>query len=369
MLNRIFFLIGTLSLFILSGCEKQNISVLSENSVGLMRLKYSDPIRKSWNKKTARPLVTYIWYPAQEGAPHEEIGIPPNSPVFIGGLASRNAEIRNADKQYPLIMMSHGTGGAGMQMMWLGRALAEKGYIVAAVDHHGNTAAEDSFDARGFRLPWERAKDITQVLNLLLKDPKFGPSIDKDKIGAVGFSLGGYTMVALAGGQTDIAGFERFCASVERDSTCDDQNEYPKASMEFEKLKQTDPYVKRSLSEHGNSFADPRISSFIALAPALGHAFSQESLEAIHHPFFIISGSADATAPIRTNANYLAEHIPNAKLSILTGPGHYIFLNPCNKRGKKYVPVCKDPDGVSRSKTHLEVVQAVEDYFSKTLTD
>lgn len=354
-------------MFILAGCGKQNDSIMLENSVGLMRMEYSDPIRKSWDKKAARPLVTYIWYPAQQGVPHEEIGIPPNKPVFIGGLASRNAEIRNADKQYPLIMMSHGTGGAGMQMMWLGRVLAEKGYIVAAVDHHGNTAAEDSYDARGFRLPWERAKDITQVINLLLEDPKIGSSIDKDKIGAVGFSLGGYTMVALAGGQTDMVGFETFCASSKRDTSCDDQSEYPEAIAEFEKLKQTDPYVKQSLNEHGKSFADSRIHSFVALAPALAHAFTQESLEAIHHPFLIIAGNSDTTAPILTNAKYLADHIPNAKLSILNGPGHYIFLNPCNKRGKKYVPVCKDPNGVSRINSHREIAQAVVTYFTQTL--
>ena len=85
----------------------------------------------------------------------EEIGIPPARPVFIGGFAARGAEFATKSQKYPLILMSHGTGGASMQMMWLGRELAAGGYIVAAVDHHGNTAAEDKFDPRGFRMPWE----------------------------------------------------------------------------------------------------------------------------------------------------------------------------------------------------------------------
>ena len=56
--------------------------------------------------------------------------------------------------------------------------MAANGYIVAAVDHHGNTAAEEKFDPRGFRMPWERAKDLSTVIDLLLADPQWGPQID-----------------------------------------------------------------------------------------------------------------------------------------------------------------------------------------------
>jgi predicted dienelactone hydrolase len=41
-------------------------------------------------------------------------------------------------------------------MMWLGYYLASRGYIVAAVNHHGNTAAEKERAAQGFLLYWER---------------------------------------------------------------------------------------------------------------------------------------------------------------------------------------------------------------------
>ncbi|MEP1229973.1 MAG: peptidase, partial [Litorimonas sp.] len=64
----------------------------------------------------------------------EEIGIPPKRPVFIGGYAARKATLSETSETYPLIIMSHGTGGAGMQMMWLCRELAAQGYIVAAID-------------------------------------------------------------------------------------------------------------------------------------------------------------------------------------------------------------------------------------------
>ena len=143
--------------------------------VGLMRLALEDPQRSAWDGVNARPLTTSLWYPAAEGSQMEEIGIPPTRPVFIGGFAARGAALAPSPTPYPLIIMSHGTGGAGMQMMWLGRELAANGYIVAAVDHHGNTAAEEKFDPRGFRMPWERAKDLSTVIDLLLADPQWGP--------------------------------------------------------------------------------------------------------------------------------------------------------------------------------------------------
>jgi predicted dienelactone hydrolase len=52
--------------------------------------------------------------------------------------------------------------------MWLGDFLAQHGYIVAAVNHHGNTAAGDQILAQGFALVWERPEDLTAVLTKLL---------------------------------------------------------------------------------------------------------------------------------------------------------------------------------------------------------
>ena len=85
-------------------------------------------------------------------------------------------------------------------LMWMGYYLASRGYIVAAVNHHGNTAAESQPAAQGFLLYWERPKDLTVTLDKLLADPVFGTRIDRKRIGAAGFSLGGYTVISIAGG-------------------------------------------------------------------------------------------------------------------------------------------------------------------------
>ena len=336
-------------------------------SVGLFRLSLEDPERLNWDKTHPRPLMTSIWYPAKHGSKMEEIGIPPKRPVFIGGYAARKAALAETSETYPLIIMSHGTGGAGMQMMWLGRELAAQGYIVAAIDHHGNTAAEDKFDPRGFRMPWERAKDMTAVLNLLLDDPEWGSRIDKNNIGAVGFSLGGYTVTALAGGQLDFEQFKEFCESPRRDSTCEEQSEYPEAGTAFDNMLRSNPMLARQMDEHKSDYRDPRIRAVVALAPALAQALTEESLSKINIPYITIVGENDSIAPAATNANQLASHIAKAQIHFLDKNNHYVFLNRCNDRGLKYVPLCKEPDGAPKAVAHQETITLVTQFFGQHL--
>lgn len=285
--------------------------------------------------------------------------IPSERPVFNGGYAAKNARLAGDDDPYPLVIMSHGTGGSAFQMMWLGRRLAENGYIAAAVDHHGNTAAEEDYDPRGFRMPWERAADLSATVTLLLSDETFGPRIDDSRISAVGFSLGGYTVTALAGGRTDLEKFELFCASPDRDATCDEQSEFPEAGARFEELLATDSGTAELYERRDRDFGDPRIGSFVALNPALGQAFSEESLTGISRPFLFVAGDADEVAPSLTNAEYLASEIPGAALHLILEAGHYVFLNECTARGRRFVPVCKDPSGVDRRRVHEDTAELI----------
>jgi len=348
-------------------CSKTGRTDGVEHPVGIARLDYEDPDRSNWAGTGPRPLAARVWYPAAPGSPMQTFRIPPGNPVFLAGDAAWEAELADRRDPYPLIIMSHGTGGASMQMMWLGRELAKQGFIAVAVDHHGNTAAEEAYDPRGFRLPWERALDLTRLVDLILDDPYFGPRIDPDRIGAVGYSLGGYSVIALAGGRTDLSRFEEFCSSDARDATCDPQPEFPEAESEFRKLPPDDPVTTASLSRQASSFRDDRIKSFVALAPALVQAFSAQSLRDIDAPLLVIAGSGDVVAPVATNAGQLSDMVPDAELIILGGAGHYVFLSKCNLRGKLLVPVCKDPKGIDRSQSHKDVAASVGRHFLASL--
>src|SRR5690606_22605903 len=136
-----------------------------------------------------------------------------------------DADVSAAGDRLPLIVLSHGTGGAALTLMWLGQHLAANGFVVAAVNHHGNTAIEERHTAQGFVLWWERAADLSAVIDHMLVDEALGPRIDAGRIGAAGFSLGGYTVLSLAGGITDLEAYEAFCSGPSRDFTCEPQAE------------------------------------------------------------------------------------------------------------------------------------------------
>lgn len=108
----------------------------------------------------------------------------------------------------PLALFSHGFRGINTQSDRIMSALARSGYLVMAPNH------DDSF-ASGKMAPVEirfskpslwsnttyrkRGDDITNLLAALKADEEWQDQIDMTRIALVGHSLGGYTMVALAG--------------------------------------------------------------------------------------------------------------------------------------------------------------------------
>ena len=105
----------------------------------------------NWRGAATHALVTTVWYPAVHGTTMSEHDIGPSgSRLFRLGAWADDAE--PASGPFPLIALSHGTGGSAQIMAWLARALASRGYVVAAVNHPGNNALE-KYTAEGF-LTW-----------------------------------------------------------------------------------------------------------------------------------------------------------------------------------------------------------------------
>jgi predicted dienelactone hydrolase len=317
-----------------------------------------------WRGARVHTLDVVVWYPA-EAIAREKPLIIPGLDIFELGSAARDAPLAASAARYPLVVISHGTGGSALSMAWLGEALAAHGYIAAAVNHPGNNATEP-YTAKGFSIWWERARDLSETISGMLADAKFGDQIDPERIGSAGFSLGGYTMIAIAGGITDLQGFVRFCDSPDAGRNCASPPEFPSLVEDFRKLIREHP---EALRHSGDSFRDARVRAVFAMAPGLGPAFTASSLETISIPVQILAGESDQNVPIELNAKYFAAKIPEAKLHIFPGHvAHYVFLDSCSEIGRKTLPMlCIDARGVDRDAIHADTVRRALQFFRVTL--
>lgn len=321
-----------------------------------------------WRGAKTHALVTTIWYPAAASVTEHAIDIPGLSNMFVLGTAATDADLASSPSKFPLIVISHGTGGSAMSMAWFGIELARHGFVAAAVNHPGNNATEP-YTALGFSTWWERARDLSVVIDSMLSDPKFSNRLDSQRIGAAGFSLGGYTMIEIAGGITEPDAFKKFCASSSADGICKSPPEFPTLVEDFERLSKTDPAFQNALHHASDSYRDPRVRAVFAMAPALGPAFRPASLRRIAIPVMIVAGQADANVPIASNAKYFASNIPHARLTILPGDlGHYVFLNSCTHAARESRPtLCRDASGVNRDMIHAKTATLAVQFFNGAL--
>ena len=348
--------------------EKRDHPVL--HPVGFSYRQFSTPQGQAnedynWRGSREHTLTGVVWYPADDSAGEKDQYIgPPDAPLFFAGRAAKDALLAPAFNKFPLVALSHGTGGSALQMAWLGTYLAARGYIVAAVNHPGNNFVT-GYTPQGFAEGWERAKDISTAITDLLADPRFGSKIDPERIGAAGFSLGGYTMMLLAGGTVDFSRILAWCDALK--GACNPP-EMPDLMEKFKAIQQQ-PDVKQSLQHSGDSYRDARIRAVFAIAPAVARAFAPASLQKIAIPVDIVVGAADVMAPPAENAQFFAVNIKGAELTILPGGvGHYTFLDVGTDAGKKQSPeFTLDSPGVDREAVHKQVAEMAAEFFDKEL--
>jgi len=341
-------------------------AIAADYVVGQTERSFTPKEARNWRGAEEHTLTTLIWYPVAPGTPvqHLDYG-PPGKPIFRGLDIAHDAAPAKHGSGLPLLLLSHGTGGSAASMAWLGGALAAKGYVVAAVNHPGNTAL-GALTPEGFSLWWERADDLKDVLDMVLADPQLGKAIDDKRIGAVGFSLGGYTVLELAGARTDRDAFSRFCHSPQADAICSPPEiaashvQDPLAGLP------PSPETDASIARAGDSFRDPRVRAVFAIAPALGMAFNEQGLKSIAVPVEMLAGGADVTVPLPTNARRFAAQLPHARLSILPGATHYSFIDDCMD-GALPALYCKEKPGVDRDAIHAQSIALAAAFFDKAL--
>jgi dienelactone hydrolase len=113
---------------------------------------------------------------------------------------------------WPIIIFSHGFYGCNTQLSFLMQEIAGSGYAIFAPAHRdldcGNVSVWDQHSQASFLAStnWsdntyiDRDQDIEKLLDALSKDPRYRTSqFDWKHVGLIGHSLGGYTVLGVAG--------------------------------------------------------------------------------------------------------------------------------------------------------------------------
>ncbi len=332
--------------------------------VGLKLVQYEDTSRLTWTGNKARPLATAIWYPAQAGTVEKSWDVA----IFKAGSNAIDAPMLLAPKKLPLILLSHGTGGSAASIAWFAENLAAHGYIVAAVNHHGNTGYEENTRLEGFVVWWDRPRDLSVLIDKLLADPAIGPSIDTQRIAVAGFSIGGYTALASVGGRISYAQWQEFCGKYASNPNCTLPPEAKFSQEELQTLLKENQRVKAEIAVSGADYSDSRIKAAYAMAPVMGRVVTKDSMAAIKVPVRIVVGAADDQAIPEFNAQVYAANITGSKLLTLPAVTHYAFLDECTMLGKMVArQVCVDPAGFDRAAIHQQVAADAWNFFEDKL--
>lgn len=330
--------------------------------VGRLHLAYADSTRTDWAGAGPRPLAVTVWYPAAEGT----IETRWSAGVFRFGWSGRAAAFAS-DARHPLVLLSHGTGGSAGQLSWLAESLAEAGYVAVGVNHHGNTAAEGRQWPHGFVLPWERALDLSAVLDRLLADPDLGSRLDSSRVAAIGFSLGGHTMLALAGARLPLGDWPAGCRDRPTAVECLLPPEASFTISDVLALSRDDAPFRAGIARAVLPTREPRIRAMVLLAPALVPLLDTTSLAGIQVPMRVILGGADTQVPPSPTGEILDRHVATATIDQWPGVGHYDFLAPCSIRGRLVVRSLCGSGDVGRESVHQRTAALVVTFLDGVL--
>lgn len=346
--------------FLLAGCSKP---AKHDAKVGRLHRAYVDTARTDWANAGPRPLAATIWYQAPDSSVDSEWSIG----VFRFGRNALNAPFADTQKR-PLIILSHGTGGSAAQLSWLAEALVDAGFVVAGINHHGNTAAEETSWPHGFALPAERARDISVLIDLLLSDKEIEPHIDADRIGTAGFSIGGYSALASAGAHLKVVDRQSRCENEPTNPVCNLPPEAEFTDADIQALASSDAAFKAALARNTHPISDARIRAIYAIAPAFVSLMKRQDFSLLKVPTRVVLAENDEQILLEETLNAVSEGIPDAVAVTIPDAGHYSFLASCSLRGKIFMrALCTDSSEIDRDELHGRIGLDAAKFFAANL--
>jgi predicted dienelactone hydrolase len=260
----------------------------------------------------AATIPVALYYPTQ--APARSIAMGPFT-AQVAIQAPLDATFKG------LIILSHGTGGTELGHSSLAEVLAQHGYLVAALRHPGDNWQDRTLlQKSATRYFTERPQHVSRVIDALLRDPDWSDRIARDaqgpRIGAVGHSAGGYTVLALAGGQPDPSRIATHCEGHRADDPifCGMGRTGQPATSPVAPPPPIPPLI------------DTRVRAVVALAP-VGVVFSAQSLAKVQIPTVIYEAEQDRFLVPRFHAEWIARNLPGAELHRVPNAWHFAFMD------------------------------------------
>ncbi|MEH1863979.1 MAG: alpha/beta hydrolase [Nostoc sp.] len=230
----------------------------------------------------------------------------------------------DATTNKPLIVFSHGLGSVRTDLRYLAEHLASHGYVVAAVEHPGSNEDNINSALQGKTRPVKpqeflnRPQDVSFVLDELEKLNQTANHPLQGKLATmnamvVGYSFGGGTALALAGGELQLERLKQRC----------------KKNLAILSLGEAMQCIAQELPENTYQLRDMRIKQAIALNPTTSLIFGETGLTKVQIPTLVLAGSADKTTPALTEQIVGFDKIPSPKWLVgIVGGTHLSVKDP-----------------------------------------
>ncbi|MEM7556823.1 MAG: alpha/beta hydrolase [Cyanobacteria bacterium P01_A01_bin.84] len=222
----------------------------------------------------------------------------------------------------PLIVISHGIAEDRKSFAHVAKHLASYGFAIAVLEHPDDNSRKFQRFFKGFgSLPdpqrfINRPKDVTFLLDTLERTIEKNPSqlgnINISEVGVIGHSVGGYTVLALSGGEVNLPLLYQKCL----DNT----------SLNASTLLQC---RATKISDIPTPLQDKRVKAVIAINPVTSWLFGKSGLSKIKIPTMIVAGSDDIISPAVPEQIRPFTWIssPEKYLVVIKGGTHFSVLN------------------------------------------
>ncbi|MBS9430166.1 alpha/beta hydrolase family protein [Photorhabdus akhurstii] len=285
----------------------------------------SGVIHYNWPSSLGAISAT-LWYPA-----YAESGIIKRYRNILHAKSEENAIPMGTN--WPLIIISHGSGGSRFDQSYLAEFLSTQGFAVLAVDHQ---------DIQDARYRWmnltTRPRRLVYAYDALLLET-LSERINFSHPLVMGHSAGAYDALVMCGCQP--------CFELE-----------PEFSPVLNELSYFE--VEQCLVKG--------IGAVILLAPALSNLFLASTLNEMLLPTLILSGERDTMKLMGSPADY-AMHLPYAEHHILFGAGHYAFIYEFSPLLKALNSVVSGGDYVPRKELHYKIMNYVSAFITPFNTE